>query len=1022
MARKRGLFFHPIFSFLRNLQIQIKRQWTQLSPIKRRWPRAVYGLLVIVTLISAMVAPGLAKGIYERTTINRALIDIMPEEAIAQTSAQTSPEPAEAPQCGQAPQCEQEARAAYHAGQFGDAAAAFETAARLYQQSGQPDQAKESQINQARALQALGLYSRAIMVLQAVLQTPKPPTLLLEDLSRIQHAIQNSNQNENANKRMCEIQEPNEIYWDGAIQKRLGVIPTSPTTVFALRSLGDALQIAGDLEQSQILLQHSLELAKALDLTNSLAPTYLSLGNLARTQAIANLKLNNMTSDQAIAQLQQQKDLSPMQQVLQCRRTVAAQAFISRTNKALDYYQQAANPDINSPLIQAQARLNSLSLRLDRQQWSDAAPDTPMLYPLLDSLPPSRATVYAHINLAQSLMRLSENSSELADPLSQAAQLLATAQQQASDLGVPQTESYVLGELGALYERTNQWSEAKAFTQQALQKTNGVSATSIPLTVNDTDLAYRWYRQLGTILKAEGDREAAIAAYENAVSILQTQLSLDVASSNLNYKVSFRQETQEPVYKEFMELMLEEDEPSQPDLQQVRELSSSLLKDELTSFLQEPCTVPTATQIDGIINREATDTAVIYPIIFADRLEVIVKLPGDPELLHYRQTFSELDQPLTQDQFLDNIANLKLALEEDYTFEAVKTRSKRLYDLIVKPAEAKLEEKNIKTLVFTLDNQLQPIPMAALYDGEKYLIEKYATAEFLGLSIASEPSQSQGLSIIAAGVSSVPDQLPTRVQNQFQPLENVEKELDKISELEKTGEGDDISVTTLLNEDFTLTNFNRRLNEDSFQVVHLATHGQFSFNPEETFLLVNDKTDMLPEETAPLDIATKESDPDDAATNGDLTDPNLQENGMTDTTPEEEAMADPLVEVEELAALFRRRGRIRPEAIELLVLNACETAAGDSLATLGLAGAAVRAGANSAIASLWTLEDAPSVDFSELLYENLRQGFSKAEALRRVQLELLQNPKYQQYHHPRYWAPYILAGNWLPLTASTTSS
>lgn len=482
---------------------------------------------------------------------------------------------------------------------------------------------------------------------------------------------------------------------------------------------------------------------------------------------------------------------------------------------------------------------------------------------------------------------------------------------------------------------------------------------------------------------AQGDREGAISAYEKAVAILQEHLRLDVASSNFNHRLAFRQETQEPVYKELIDLLLQEEVPSQKNLQRVREVSSSLLEAELTSFLQEPCDVNTPEQIDTVINQKAADAAVIYPVVLPDRLEVIVKLPDEDQiLLHYRHKFTDINQ----DQFLENIKNLKLALEEDYTFEAVKEHSKRLYDLIVKPAEGELAANHIKTLVFTLDSQLQTIPMASLYDGKQYLIEKYAIAEFLGLGLAdvSEPLQSQNLRIMAAGLSSVPPSLPSRIRNRFMPLEKVIDELDKIDDL------DGIRVITLKDENFTLTNFNARLNEDRFPVVHLATHGQFSANSQETFLLTHYST-----------------------TNASTA---SQDKTYISTAAQE--MADPLVEVNELAALFRVRGVIRPDPINLLVLNACETATGDDLAILGFAGTAIRAGARSAIASLWTLDDTPSPIFSEKLYGYLLEGRSKAEALQQVQLDLMNDPRYQ---HPRYWAPYILAGNWLPLTTSNST-
>lgn len=923
MARKRGVFFNPIFTF-------VIGQWAA-SSAARRSTVAIYVLLAVLTaLICATALPGFARITIASATVN----------AIAQ-SEPTQVTPAQS----EAQQLEQRGRDDYETGRFSDAVAAFEQAATLYQQSGHLEQAAAVQVNQAKALQALGLYNQAIIVLQAVLQTPAQP-MLLEDL-RIK--IRCSEENRIVNP----------------LRGRLEDLPVSATsaatTAAALRSLGDALQVTGDLEQSCTILRYSLNLAETWSLTDALAPTYLSLGNLNRTQAIAKLRLSNLTPKQAVAQFQ--KQLSPIQQELQRRWTEAAEQFMTQTESALGYYQQAQQAAGDAiPLIQAQAQLNAFSLLLDRQDRSEAAATIPQLYFLLNRLPSSRAAIEARINLAQSLMRMAERQSKSAfrssDLILQSAQLLATARQQASDLDMAQMESYALGSLGGLYERTEQWTEAKTVTQQALEKVNAVSITNLPQTVSDVDLAYRWYRQLGQILDAQGDQEEAIKKYEIAVELLQKALKRDVASSNLNYQLSFNEEAQEPVHRELIDLLLRSKDPSQENRKQVREVSTSLLEAELTSFLQEPCDVVTPQQIDTFVKERGERVAIFYPVILPDRLEVIVKLPGQ-DLLHYRHR-------IPQEQLLEKRDNLQLALEEDYTFEAVETLSQQFYEWIVQPAEEQLQANQIDTLVFTLDRQLQPIPMAALYDGEKYLIEKYAISEILGLSF-DNPEESlsrDGLKIMAAGLSDIPS-LPPEFKNDFLPLEYVGRELDKISALTKDG----IPVIILEDENFTLTNFNTRLNEDQFPVVHLATHGQFSIDPERTFLL----------------------------TNGELTD-------------------DTLIEVDELGNLFRTRGQIRLDSIELLVLNACETATGNNLATLGLAGTAVRAGARSAIASLWTLNDQLSVGFTEMLYENLRQpGVSKAEALRQAQLGLMHN---RQYRHPRYWAPYILAGNWLPLTTS----
>ena len=844
-------------------------------------------------------------------------------------------------------------------GQAEQAIAIWEQAATIQQQLGNVEQAKESQINQARALQALGLYKRAIAVLQSALQTPQQPALLA-DLDRLESAA------------ALDI-----------LQQRLQALTrllATPNTATALERLGEALQVDGDLAWADRVLQSSLEIATHLSSSEAIrdeaiASANLNLGNVTRTKAIAQLRLNNLSIQQAVIQLQKLPSLSPIQRELQYRRTEAAQAFKTETDKALDYYQQAATA--SSPtLTQTQAHLNRLNLLLDRREWTKAEAAIEQVNPLLNSLPPSRAAIDARINLAQSLVRLTDRETEppsrtvtsqlqaaprLQAARLQAAQLLAAAHQQSIGLHNAQADSYALGSLGELYEQSKQWSEAETVTRQALKQVNSVSVTNLPATVNDADLAYRWQYQLGRILAAQGDREEAIKAYSEAAKTLQDRLRSDVAASNLNYQFSFNQDAQQPVHRDLMDLLLRPDQPTQKDLQRVREISTSLLEAQLTSFLQEPCAVATPQEIDTIVQEKKQKTAVFYPVILPDRLEVIVKLPGNETLYRYRHSVS-------RNQFLEQLNKFQIALEEEYTFEAVESLAQQFYDWLVKPAESQLEANQVDTLIFTLDRQLQTIPMAALYDGKQYLIDKYAVSEILGLKFASAQSlQPEELKVMAAGLSNIPPTVPQNVQEDFLPLVNVNRELDELDALNRQG----IQVVTLRDQNFTRLNFNAQLNEARFPVVHLATHGQFSVDPQRTFLL-----------TA------------------------------------QDSSGKSLIDVDELAALFRVRGRIRLDSIDLLILNACETAAGDDLATLGIAGTAVRAGAQSAIASLWTLDDAPSVDFTKYLYENLRKpDFSRAEALRQTQLALKRTPQYQ---HPRYWSPYILAGNWLPLTTSRT--
>ena len=683
---------------------------------------------------------------------------------------------------------------------------------------------------------------------------------------------------------------------------------------------------------------------------------------MTRLQAQARLQENYMTAAEAMAKLQPLP--SQIQQILQDRQIKAARRFDTQTQQASAYYQQAVSlPQPTDPraiTLQLQAQLNRLSLSLDRQEWQKATDLMPQIERLLSNLPTSQATINARINLTRSLVRLGCREltapSCLPDSPLQVAQLLKVAYSEATELKDSQAESYALGFLGEIYERTEQLDEAESLTRRAFQKVSGGSVTNFPYAVDDAEIACLWQAQLGRILKAQHKTGEAIAAYEAAVSILQKRLRLDVAASNINSRFSFRQNSEQPIHQELLDLLLQPAAPEQEqaNLQRAREVTASLLEAELTNFLREPCQVVTPQKIDRIVTDEAPNAAILYPIVLPDRLELIVKLPGQTKLLHPAPIF------IPREQVLSLTKQLQLDLEEDYTFEAVKQEARQLYEWIIEPVEDQLAALNIDTLVFALDRQLQSIPMSVLFDGEQYLIDRYAVSEILGLSFNDPtPLRREEIKVLAAGLATMPDNLSQKIQQNFLALPNVVEELNQIG-----------AENPLIDQRFTRKNFNLRLNEERFSVVHLATHGQFSFNPTDTFLL----------------------------SFGD----------------------NPKIDANALGSLFRVRGQIRPDSIELLVLNACETAAGDDLATLGIAGTAVRAEARSAIASLWALGDAPSVNFTRELYKNLGQAEmevkgskvkgSKAQALRQAQLMLKQDPRYE---HPRYWAPYVLAGNWL---------
>lgn len=184
----------------------------------------------------------------------------------------------------------------------------------------------------------------------------------------------------------------------------------------------------------------------------------------------------------------------------------------------------------------------------------------------------------------------------------------------------------------------------------------------------------------------------------------------------------------------------------------------------------------------------------------------------------------------------------------------------------------------------------------------------------------------------------------------FQPLPNVQDEIRNIIK--------HFPATVLENHSFSVDNFRQQLMETPCRIVHIASHGQFNRSVANTFVLA----------------------------------------------------ADGKISLDELGEMMGV-SRYRNEPIELLTLSACQTAAGDNQAALGLAGVAVKAGARSALASLWFINDTASADLVSEFYRQLKNPeMSKAKALQKAQWALLND---ERYEHPGYWAPFLMIGNWL---------
>jgi CHAT domain-containing protein len=510
------------------------------------------------------------------------------------------------------------------------------------------------------------------------------------------------------------------------------------------------------------------------------------------------------------------------------------------------------------------------------------------------------------------------------------ANIIASAVDQAKSLGDRRAISYALGTLGKLYEQNQQFSVAQDLTQQALLTAQSIDAS---------DIAYLWQWQLGRLFKAQGNTDAAIAAYTESVNTLQV-LRGDLIAINSGLQFSFR-ESVEPVYRQLVTLLLSDSQNQnaankQKRLKQAQATLESLQLAELVNFFRADCLTPNAVDI-AKVDRFA---AVLYPIILDNSLEVILSTPQQP-LQHYSTPISRL-------QIEDKIGDLRLELR-DASSKDYLVNVQKLYDWLIRPAASQIAQSGVKTIVFVLDGELRDIPMAALHDGHRFLAESYNISLTPGLQLLDpKPLAKDPIAAITAGLSKIG---PSFGPLKLSPLPNVERELEQIQA--------QVPSTILLNQAFTNTNLETAIDTSSFPIVHLATHGKFSSKLEETFLVTWDGK----------------------------------------------------IDIERLNQLLQDRTRKTDKVLELLILSACETARGDKRAALGLAGMAVRAGARSTIASLWSVDDEATASFMTALYKNLAdKNTNKAEALRQAQIALLGD---RQLNHPYFWAPFVLLGNWL---------
>jgi CHAT domain-containing protein len=463
---------------------------------------------------------------------------------------------------------------------------------------------------------------------------------------------------------------------------------------------------------------------------------------------------------------------------------------------------------------------------------------------------------------------------------------------------------------------------------------------------------YRWQWQIARLLDSQGPLRLndAINAMGRSLQALRAVRTEISAGGGNAQLLGFRDAAEGPFY-ELADLLLRRAENEDYRSSQADLQAAQNVVEELkTTQLQSYL----GERCDALFESRQQDIKQIDAqtvlVYFVPLHDRTVILVGETDGDESTYRLHQIPVPVSQQQLYETAREFYAVVTDPGSGgPALAVPSERLYDWLITPIKPILAAKKQPiTLVFIPDGVLRTIPMAALYDSAR---KQFLVQEY---AVAISP----GLKLNPLGTSSgksihlLANGVSEGVQG-FSPLVSVTDELDKLHTI--FGNHD----VTLLNKDFVLHNFDDQLGAQDYSIVHISSHGTFGQDAQHSFILAYDQ---------PVDLNHLQMD----------IEPN----------------------------------RFKGRPVELLTLSCCETAAGNDRAALGLAGVAVKAGARSALASLWSISDEAAASLMPKFYTELKSGdVSKAQALAAAQRALIADPNHR-LNHPAYWAPFIIVGDW----------
>jgi CHAT domain-containing protein/tetratricopeptide (TPR) repeat protein len=570
----------------------------------------------------------------------------------------------------------------------------------------------------------------------------------------------------------------------------------------------------------------------------------------------------------------------------------------------------------------------------------------------------------------------------------------------------PESTAKILSRFGDLYRQQQKSQVAIAFYKRSVQTYEDIRKNIRSLSREQqqayTDVVAETYRSLADLLIGESRLAEASQVLEQLKLQEIDQYAPPTRSQAQNPNLLLNSVEQEIIAKHgtlitFGQKLKECDGKTTAPCSQLRQEQRNLTKafnefaDSLTTQIQKRCVEnndknciqPTdefTTTAKRFIQAQP-NTLIISPLVLDDKVWILVASEGGI-LSRYE---SKVDRITLGNKILELRAHLENRTSDPAQVQAV---SKQLYDWLIKPIEPALNQsRGTQNLVFALDRVTRYIPMAVLFDGKQYLVQRYSLSTVLSLETTklqkSTISQVSTSPVLALGLSqATPD---------YSALPNVEAELDAIVQTTGIYPG-----RKFLNQAFTLNAIADHI--DGHKILHLATHGQFVPNQKNGSYLVLGNGEKMPiADIRTLDFSN--------------------------------------IELVILSACETALGSPDQEGVEIP----------------GLSSFFLSKGASAVMASLWAVDDGSTALMMQQFYQHLASGkMTKAQAMQKVQQDLITgkltfnniprsapansgNPLsgrstdasvmpastvpastvsvQSTYAHPYYWAPFILMGN-----------